>query len=93
MDGAIGFANRVAMIRGAGEIGVGERNASVRTIAQDIAGRGISVQAEEEAGLWIDVGVPPAIQDYTGDVAPWVEAAGREHIRHLLTQRALVLCE
>ena len=48
---------------------------------------------EEEARLRVHVGVPPAIEDDAGDVAPRLEAARRKHVRELLAKGSLDLLE
>ena len=53
LDRAISLADRVAMIHGAGEIGICKRDATVWPIAQDVARRRLAAQTEEEAGLRI----------------------------------------
>ncbi len=50
-DGAAGFEDGVAMVHGAGEIGVGESDATERGRAENFTGSGIAVRTEEEAGL------------------------------------------
>ena len=81
------------MIRGSSEIGVRERDATVRPIAQHVARGRAPVGAEEETWLRIHVGVSPAIEDDPGDVATWIEASRGEHVAELLTKRALVARE
>src|SRR5437899_8859690 len=81
------------MIHRTREIGIRERNAPMRVVAQDVARGGPAVRPKEKAGLRIHVRMAPAVQDYSGDVAPRVEAAWREHVAELLAKRALVLRE
>src|ERR1700704_1790458 len=81
------------MITRAGEIGIRKSDPTMRTIPQDIPRRRVAVDADEETGLWIHVRVTPAIQNYSRDVPARIEPARREHVAHLLAERALVLRE
>src|SRR5450756_3156292 len=63
LHGAIRFADGVTVIRCAGEIGIRKSNATVRSIAQDVARRWLTVEPEEEPRLRIHVGVTPAIEN------------------------------
>src|SRR3954466_6708127 len=67
------------MVHDAGEIGIGECNPAVRCLAQDIAWSRLAVFAEEEARLWAEVGVAPAIQNDAGDIAIGIEAGTPKH--------------
>src|SRR5918996_2361189 len=89
----IRFANRVAVIHRASEIGVGEGDSTVRLVSQNVARRRSASRAKEKAGLRIHVRVSPAIQYDRGDVSTWIEAGRREHVAELLSERALVLRE
>src|SRR5712671_408933 len=93
VHGALGFADRVAMIHRSGQIGVRKRDAPMRRIAQDVARGGLAARAEEKAGLGIHVGMSPPVEDDPGDVAPWVEPARSEHVAELRAESPLVLRE
>src|SRR5687768_5219347 len=93
LHGSICFADRVAVIHCAGKIGVRKSDSTVGAVAQDVARRGLAVDAEEEAGLRIHVRVTPAVEDDPGDVSTRIEAPRREHVAELLPERALVLRE
>ena len=88
---AIRLANRVAVIARAREIGICEGDAAVRTLAQDVARRGVAPRTEKETGLRIHVRVAPAIENDSRDIPARIEPARREHVPHLLAERALVL--
>jgi len=90
---AIRLANRVAVIARARKIGIRESDATVRTMPQDVPRRRLAVDAEKEAWLRIHVRVAPAIENDSRDIPAWIEPARREHVRHLLPERALVLRE
>src|SRR5450759_3956196 len=80
LHGAIRFADGVAVIRCAGEIGIRKSNATVRSIAQDVARRRLAVDAEEEPRLRIHIGVTPAIEN---DPFAWKDLyASRSALRH-----------
>ena len=51
------------MVHDAGQISVGKCNAPERRRSQNFAGRRFSISAEEKAGLRIEIGVPPAVQN------------------------------
>jgi len=51
-----------------GEIGVRERDATMRLISQNIPWRRLAVQPEEESRLRIHVSVSPAIQNDSSDI-------------------------
>jgi hypothetical protein len=51
------------VIHRAGEIGIGERDPTMRLLAQDVAWRRLAIDPKEEAGLRIHVGVAPAVED------------------------------
>src|SRR5438034_976685 len=81
------------MIAGAGEIRIRKRDPTVRTIAQNIPWRRLSVDAEEKSRLRIHVRVAPAVENDSRNVTSRIEAAGREHVGQLLAERSLVLRE
>ena len=81
------------MIHRAGQVGVRERDATMRRVAQHIPRRRLAAHAEEETRLRVHVRVTPAIQDDPRDVATRIEPARREHVGELLPERALVLRE
>src|SRR5437867_2493293 len=93
LHGAIGFLDRVAVVHCTGKVGIRKSDSTVGAVAQDVARRGLAVDAKEEAGLRIHVGVAPAVEYDAGDVAARIEAAGREHVGELLPEPALVLRE
>ena len=63
------------MVHDAGEISVGEGDAPERGSAQDFAGRGLVICAEEESGLRIQISVAPAIEDDAGNVTFGIETS------------------
>src|SRR4051812_42928824 len=81
------------MIAGSREIRIRKRNPPMRRTAQHIPRRRLSVDAEEESRLRIDVRVTPTIENDSRDVFPRIDAAGREHVGHLLAECSLVLRE
>ena len=81
------------MIHRSRKIGICKRDPAMSPVAQDVSRRGLAVRAEEKAGLRIDVGMAPAIENDARDVAPRVEAAWGEHVAELLAEDALVLRE
>jgi len=81
------------MIARTREVGGRKSNPPVRLVSQDIPRRRLTVQAEEESRLRIHVRVAPAVENDSRDVSPRIEAAGREHVAHLLAERSLVLRE
>jgi len=79
------FEYRVTMVHGSRQISIGKCYAAEWRTAQNLAGSRWTIASEEEPGLWAQIGVSPAIQDNSGDVAPRIEAAWREHLVKLLT--------
>src|ERR1051326_1397160 len=92
-DGAVRFANRVPMIHRTGQIGVRERNAAMRSVAQHVARGRPAVRPKEETRLRIHVGMTPAVENDAGDIAPRIEAAGGKHVAELGAKGALVARE
>ena len=68
------------MVHDSRQICIGKRNAAEGRGSQDFAGRRLSVLAEEKTGLRIEVGVPPAVENDSLNIAPRIktEAAKRE---------------
>src|SRR5579863_9427055 len=81
------------MIHGAGEVGVGERDAAEWGGAENFARRRLAVRTEEKAGLRAEVRMAPAIQNDAGDVALRVEACAGKHLRELFTNAPFVFVE
>jgi hypothetical protein len=50
---AIGLANRVAMIAGAGEIRIRKRDTAVRAIPENVPRRRLAVNAEKESCVFL----------------------------------------
>jgi len=90
---SIGLANGIPVIRRSGKIGIRERDSTVWSIAQDIPRRRLAVEPKEKAGLRIDVGVPPPVQDDPGDATSRIESTRREHVTQLFAKSALILRE
>jgi hypothetical protein len=59
-NSAVRFQDRVAMVHGAGQIRVRERNPPEWGAAQNFARRGLPVAPEEKSRLRIQVGVAPS---------------------------------
>ena len=81
------------MIHDGGGIRVGECDSSKGRGAQNTARCRIAACPEEKPGLWVQVGVPPAVQDDTGDVAPSVKSKPRKHVSELLPYLPLIGAE
>src|SRR5579863_1422086 len=81
------------MIGHAGKIGVGESDSAKRSRTEHVSGGGLPILAEEESRRRTQIGVPPPVQNDSGDVAPGVKARAREHFAELLANLALVLPE
>jgi hypothetical protein len=80
------------MITGTGEIGIRKSDPTMRTVTKDVTRRWLPIEAKEESRLRIHVGVPPAIENDSGDVSARIEAAGREHVGHLLAECPYTPC-
>jgi len=93
VHGALGFANRHAVIHDAGQVGIGESDAPIGSVAKNVAGARIAVGTEEEAGLRAEVGVPPAVQDNGCNVAVGIEAGLAKHGGKLVANQTLVSAE
>src|SRR3954468_162143 len=81
------------MIGRACQVGVRESNSPVWPVTENVPGRRFAINAEEETRLGIYIGVSPAVENDSGNVAFRIEAARREHVAQLLSKRALVLSE
>ena len=73
LDGAIGLYNRGFVIGRAGKVRVRERDPAKWRCPQNVSGRGLAVFAEVKSWRRAGVGVPPAVQDDSGDVAGGIE--------------------
>src|SRR5262245_10167209 len=73
------------------EVRISERDSTERGIAQDIAEGGLPVLAKKESRLRAGVGMTPAIENDSGNIAFCVKVGSGEHIGQLLTNLALVL--
>ena len=91
--GAFGLKNRATMVHDSRQIGIGKRNATEGRSSQDFAGRRLSVLAEEKAGLRIEIGVPPAVQNDSRDIAPRIKTGAAKHFGKLLADFSFVIPE
>ena len=74
LDGAAAFAGGARPVLVAPELRVTDGDAAER-LAYDVGWRRVAVAAESETGLRREIGVAPAVQDYTGDVPGRVESS------------------
>ena len=92
-DYALGFKDGAAMVHNSGEICIRKSNSSKRRGAKDFSRRRLAIFAEEEARLWIQISMSPAIQNDSGDVALGIAPRAREHVSKLLANLAFVFRE
>ncbi len=81
------------MVHDAGEVGVGESDASEGSRTEDVARGGLAVFAKKESWLRVEIGVSPAIKNDSGDVSLRVESRAREHVSKLVANLLLILFE
>ena len=81
------------MVHDAGQIGIRERYATEWRSPQNFARCGFSILAEEKAGLRIQVGVSPAVQNDSFNVPPRIKPDAAEHLSELLADFSLVIPE
>ena len=62
------------MIAGTGEIRIRESDSTMRAVAENIAQRGLAVDAKKESRLRIHIRVAPAVQNDPGDIPTRIEA-------------------
>lgn len=85
------FKYRVTMVHGSGQISISKCHTAEWRTAQNFAGSRLTIAPEEEPRLWAQIGMSPAIQDNSGDVAPGIEAPLREHLAKLLTDLSFII--
>ena len=78
--GAFGLENRATMVHDSRQISIGKCNATERRSSQDFAGRRLAVPAEEKAGLRIEIGVPPAVENDSLNIAPRIKTEAAPNI-------------
>src|SRR4026207_122560 len=91
--GAFGLENRTTMVHDSSQIRIGTCNTAEGRSSQDFAGRGLSVPAEEKAGLRIEVGVPPAVKNDSFYIPPCIKTGGAKHFSKLLADFSFVIAE
>src|SRR5207302_8263 len=91
--GALRFENGHAVIHDAGEIGICERDTPVGTLTDRISRPRLSIFAKKESGLRAQIGVAPAVQDNSRDIAAGIESGPPEHGAEVLAYLPLVGAE
>jgi hypothetical protein len=67
-NSAVRFQNGTAVIHHSCQIGIGKRDSSERSGTQNASWSWLAAAAKKESRLGIQVGMPPTIQDDTGNV-------------------------
>src|ERR1700736_3647423 len=93
IDGALGFEDGVAMVHGTGKVGVCEGDAAEGSASQHFTWRRLPVLTEEETRLWIQIGVAPAIEDYSRNVAVGIKAGRGKHGGKLFADSSFVVAK
>src|SRR6476620_348578 len=82
--GAFGLENRATKVHDSSQISIGKCNTAEGRSSQDFAGSGLSVPAEEKPGLRIQIGVTPAVQNDSLNIAPRIKTEAAKHFSKLL---------
>src|SRR3954469_3522400 len=81
------------MIHRAGKIGIRESNAPKWSAPQHFSWRRLSIFTKKEARLRIHVGVAPAIQNDSGDVALGIKTSPAKHRCELVADPLFVIAK
>ena len=81
------------MVRDPGQVRVREGDPSKGGPSQNFPGRRLSLLAKEESRSRTEIGVTPAVEDDSGNVAAGIESRTREHLAELLPKLALLLAK
>src|SRR5207249_2199591 len=78
--GTMRFQDGRFVVHRSGQVSVGEGNSTEGSHTKDFAGGWLSVLAEEKARLRTHVGVAPAVENDSGNIAAGIEPRPRKHI-------------
>jgi hypothetical protein len=81
------------MIHRPGEISVRKRDPAKRRIAQDLSRRRPPLPTEEEPRLGAQIGMTPAVKDYSSYIPSRIESRSCKHFGKLFADSSLIIPE